>query len=284
MAETTAAVTMPALTPAPRRRAAPEPADAAPAPTAAATDATTAAAAAPTPATAAAPEPAAATPPTAAAPAAPAPEPATPPSPATDRRSLRTRRMLREAFAQLTAERGLDGFSIGELTERADINRGTFYAHYRDMADLLRFFEDEIIADLQSLKPRIQAVTLKELLAFDRKGLPPQVTVELFDLLREHGHLLRVLLSPSGDASFQARLRDRICTDLVRSVLPRKYTKTPRPLTEYYIAYYASAMLGLIQRWLERDMPEDSEEMARILLSVMMLRPGDPIELRGRAR
>jgi AcrR family transcriptional regulator len=202
--------------------------------------------------------------------------------PTEDRRSLRTKRMLREAFAQLIAERGLDGFSVGELTARADINRGTFYAHYRDMTDLLRRFEDEIIADLHALKPQIQTVTLRELLTFNRKGIPPRVTIELFDVLREHGHLLRVLLSPSGDAAFQARLRDRTCTDFVRSVLHSRYLKNPQPLTEYYIAYYASATLGLIQRWLERDMPEGSEEMARILLSVMMLRPGDSIELKGR--
>jgi AcrR family transcriptional regulator len=204
--------------------------------------------------------------------------------PTEDRRSLRTKRMLREAFAQLVAERGLDGFSVGDLTERADINRGTFYAHYRDMTELLRCFEDEIIAALHALKPRIRTVTLGELLTFNRKGIPPRVTIELFDVLREHGHLLRVLLSPDGDAAFQARLRDRTCTDLVRSVLHSKYLEDPQPLTEYYVAYYASATLGLIQRWLERDMPEGSEEMARILLSVMMLRPGDSIELKGRLR
>jgi AcrR family transcriptional regulator len=189
--------------------------------------------------------------------------------------------MLREAFAQLIEERGFDGFSVGYLTSRADINRCTFYAHYRDMTDLLTTFEEEIITDLASLKPKLKAVTIKDLLLFTREGTPPPVTIELFDLLREHGHLLRVLLSPSGDAAFQARLRDRLCEDLVRSVLHSKYTANPKPLTEYYIAYYASATLGLIQRWLQGGLTESSDEMARILLSVMMLRPGDHIELMG---
>jgi hypothetical protein len=64
-------------------------------------------------------------------------------------------------------------------------------------------------------------------------------------------------------------------------VLPSKYTTNPKPLTEYYIAYYASATLGLIQRWLQGGLVETSDEMARILLSIMMLRPGDHIELMG---
>jgi AcrR family transcriptional regulator len=189
--------------------------------------------------------------------------------------------MLREAFAQLIEERGLDGFSVGDLTDRADINRGTFYDHYRDMPELLQSFEDEIIDSLHSLRPQIQAVSIADLLAFNIQGTPPPVTIELFDLLREHGPLLRVLLSPQGDAAFQAHLRDRLCTNLVSSVLHSKYTKDPRPFTEYYITYYASALLGLIQRWLERGMPESSEEMAHIMLSIMMLRPGDPIEPKG---
>ena len=205
-----------------------------------------------------------------------------PPQLTEDRRSLRTKRMLSEAFAQLLEERGLDGFSVGDLAERADINRATFYSHYKDMGELLHFFEEEITTSVLSLKPMIQAVSLEELLAFNLKGIPPHMTVLVFDQLREHGPLLRVLLSPKGDAVFQAYLRDHLCSDLVRSVLHRKYTENPTPLTEYYISYYASAMLGLIQHWLDRGMPETSEEMARILLSIMMLKPGDPIELKGK--
>jgi AcrR family transcriptional regulator len=198
-----------------------------------------------------------------------------------DRRSVRTKRLLGEAFAQLLEERGLDGFSVGDLAERADINRATFYSHYRDMNDLLHFFEEEIVASFLSLKPKIQSVGLAELLSFNLTGTPPRVTVEIFDQLRENGSLLRVLLSSKGDPVFQVRLRDRLCSDLVRSVLHRKYTTSPTPLTEYYVSYYASAMLGLIQHWLDRGMPESSEEMARIMLSIMMLKPGDPIELKG---
>jgi len=198
-----------------------------------------------------------------------------------DRRSIRTKRLLKEAFAGLLEEQGLDGFSIGDLAERADINRATFYAHYKDMDDMLAVFEEEILSSLMSLKPKIQAVSLAELFRFTQTGTPPHVTIEVFDLLREHGSLLRVLLSSKGDSVFQAHLRDRLCSDLVRSVLNSKYTENPTPLTEYYISYYASATVGLIHHWLDRGMQESSQEMARIMLSIMMLRPGEPIELMG---
>jgi AcrR family transcriptional regulator len=199
-----------------------------------------------------------------------------------DRRRLRSKRMLREAFAQLIEDRGLDGFSISDLTERADLNRGTFYAHYKDKDDLLRCFEDEIIDSLGDFERRIKEVTLRDLVDVVSTGQPPHVAVELFDVLREHGVLLRVLLGPRGDAAFQVRLRELVCVNLVSGVLYQKYRDNPTPLVEYYISYYVSAHLGLMQHWLERGMAEPSEEMARIMVAIMFLKPGDSIELKGK--
>jgi AcrR family transcriptional regulator len=189
--------------------------------------------------------------------------------------------MLREAFADLAEERGLDGFSVSELADRADVNRSTFYAHFDDIPDLLGCLENELVNSLASLRPQLANVSLLEYVDFATRGSLPQVAIDLFCRLREQGPLLRVLLSPRGDAAFAARLRDQLCTDLIRSVLHEKYTKDPTPFVEYYIAYYAAALLGLINHWLEGDMQESDEEMARTMLSILFLRPGDPIRERG---
>ena len=197
-----------------------------------------------------------------------------------DRRTLRSKRALREAFAALVSEQGLGNFSVSELSERADLNRGTFYAHFRDMDGLLRCYEDEVVADLLHFEDRLRQVKLRELAMAKLSGEPPAIAVELFDALREHGTLLRALLGERGDAAFQTRVRDGVCANLIRAVLHSKYRDNPSPLTEYYIAYYASGTLGLIQAWLERGMPETSEQIARIMLTVLFLKPGEPIKLK----
>jgi AcrR family transcriptional regulator len=198
-----------------------------------------------------------------------------------DRRITRSKRLLREAYTALACERGLDGFSVSDVTDRADLNRGTFYAHYQDLPDLLHSIENDIIAQLMPFETMIKQVTLPELIAAVTTGRPPAVAVQLFDVLRQGGALLAVLLSPTGDPSFQARLRDLVCAQVVRAVLHKKYREQPTALVEYYVAYYAAANLGLIQRWLDRGMPEPSEQMARIMLAIMFMRPGDPIRLKG---
>ena len=202
-------------------------------------------------------------------------------STSTDRRSLRSKKMMRQAVADLISERGLGNFTVSDLTDKADLNRSTFYGHYSDLDNMILQLKQEIVDDLSNLRPLIVSLSFQDVLAFELAGEPPAVTILLFDILREHGQLLCGLLCANGDAQFQAELRDEVCADLIRTILDKKYTQNPSALVEYYIRYYSSALLGLIQRWLETGMIEDSQQMARVMLSIMFLRPGDSIKLKG---
>lgn len=53
------------------------------------------------------------------------------------RNALRSRRLINEAVAQLMQEKPLDKITVTDVVKRADINRGTFYAHYADVPDVL---------------------------------------------------------------------------------------------------------------------------------------------------
>src|SRR5258708_6390284 len=54
-----------------------------------------------------------------------------------DRRIQRTHQMLRQAFIEIMQEKGFAATSIQDITERANVNRGTFYIHYADKYMLL---------------------------------------------------------------------------------------------------------------------------------------------------
>jgi AcrR family transcriptional regulator len=49
-----------------------------------------------------------------------------------DRRVARTRQSLQEAFHHVAHEKGFVAMSVQDIAERANVNRGTFYAHYPD--------------------------------------------------------------------------------------------------------------------------------------------------------
>src|SRR3954469_9597785 len=54
-----------------------------------------------------------------------------------DRRVQRTRQVLQQAFMDVIQEKGFAATSIHDITERADLNRGTFYLHFEDKYQLL---------------------------------------------------------------------------------------------------------------------------------------------------
>ena len=62
-----------------------------------------------------------------------------------DRRIRRTKRLLRQALAELMNEKEFKDITVKEITERADLNRGTFYFHYTDTYDLKDKIENELV-------------------------------------------------------------------------------------------------------------------------------------------
>ncbi|MBQ9955091.1 MAG: TetR/AcrR family transcriptional regulator [Eggerthellaceae bacterium] len=196
-----------------------------------------------------------------------------------DPRIARTQLALREAFVSLLEEKGFEGITVGELCARANINRGTFYNHFRDKETMLHTYEDEILADLNRFQKAITGVGLRELVRFRIAKRPLPFLVELFDYLREQGSFLHAVLGPKGDASFGPKLRDAVCSKLIMSVLNEHYQNNPTPFVNYYVAFYASAYLGVITRWIETGMQESSEEMARIAMRLLFINPGEAITL-----
>lgn len=64
-----------------------------------------------------------------------------------DIRVIKTRRAIKAAFAALIEEKDLEKITVSELANRAEINKGTFYLHYKDIYDLHYSYMSDIIED-----------------------------------------------------------------------------------------------------------------------------------------
>ena len=56
-----------------------------------------------------------------------------------DPRVKRTRSLILRSFESLLAEKGFETISVQDVTDRAEINRATFYAHFHDKYELLDY-------------------------------------------------------------------------------------------------------------------------------------------------
>lgn len=65
-----------------------------------------------------------------------------------NRRVQITKRMLKEAMAELLERQNINTLSITELCEHANVNRSTFYAHYADQYALLQEIERDVLAKI----------------------------------------------------------------------------------------------------------------------------------------
>lgn len=63
----------------------------------------------------------------------------------------RSRALIRSALLSLLGEKGIDEITITELSRRADVNRGTFYAHYRNVSEVLEDIQNDVAAQLADL-------------------------------------------------------------------------------------------------------------------------------------
>jgi len=54
-----------------------------------------------------------------------------------DRRVLRTRRSIMQASREIMREKGFDAMTVQDIADRANVNRGTFYAHFADKYELI---------------------------------------------------------------------------------------------------------------------------------------------------
>jgi AcrR family transcriptional regulator len=196
-------------------------------------------------------------------------------SPDLDRRVVRTEAAIRQALIELIEERGFDALTVSDIAGRANINRGTFYLHYRDKYDLLEQTETEIIADLEGIFRRGALLTLEDLNNADK---PLPVIVKLFEYLRDNAALMHSILELQGDVSFQGQLKKAIERNLKFGVLTGG-----RPLTflvpgDYLISYLLSVHFGVVQVWLAHGCIESPQEMATILSKLCL---GGPLRAMG---
>lgn len=61
------------------------------------------------------------------------------------RSSVRSRRMIRDAFLELLDEKEFGKITVTDIVKQADLNRSTFYAHYPDVNGVIEEIQDEII-------------------------------------------------------------------------------------------------------------------------------------------
>lgn len=185
----------------------------------------------------------------------------------------KTKKLIQTAFIEVLEKKPFESITISDITNRANINRGTFYLHYLDKFDLLDQMEQQLFLDLWNHLDELQSRYLTTL-TFEAEH--EQLASTLFSFIEMHVPILKILLSDHGRAGFHIRLRNAF-SEKVRFNLEQHASfyanlKVPK---EYFIAFITSAFLGLIEQWIQNDLDKTPEEMTSLFIDIILFIQAD---------
>lgn len=179
-----------------------------------------------------------------------------------DRRVRRTKAMLRAALTELLKTKPVNEISVTELTEKADVNRGTFYGHYKDIFDMVEQLENEMFQEFSALLQAYPADALKH-------GLRP-ILRDVFAFLQRYGDMAAALLERDRDTRFLEQLKGMVA-ERVSLEWGRLYRFDNPREQAFCLSFLVGGVVGIIQSWLEGERKETPEELAA-LSEAMILR------------
>lgn len=176
-------------------------------------------------------------------------------SPVTDRRIRKTRAALKQSLTELLKSKNIKDISVKELTDLADVNRGTFYLHYKDVFDLLEQSENDLLEEFKT--------TLDSYNTDLVQGNPVIMMEGVYKLCRSNANLVSILIGENGDIKFLNKLNTVIrekCLNDWSFILKKQKL-------EHFDAYYSflvGGCLSLLQYWFSNGMKQSPKELATI--------------------
>lgn len=170
---------------------------------------------------------------------------------------------------QIIENKSFEAITVGDITKVAQINRGTFYLHYKDKFDLLDQIEQQLFEDLGNHIDELQKY-YSSMQKFEKNQ--EQLAATLFNSIKMHAPLLKIFLSDRGRAGFHLRFRDAF-SEKVRVNLEKNesfHTNLKVPM-EYYLSFITSAFLGLIEQWIQNGLDKTPDEMTALYIEIISI-------------
>ena len=176
-----------------------------------------------------------------------------------DRRVKRSLRLLKQAFIELLQERGFAATSIQDITDRAEVNRGTFYAHFPDKYALLDVIVREQFQQYLASK-------LPPTARWDRNNLRSLILAVLIYSREASFCPPREMIDPLVRRAMQDELAELLLQWLKQVPVTKTAWRVP---IEIMASMISCAILGTVARWCREERALSAEQMTNHILTVI---------------
>lgn len=175
-----------------------------------------------------------------------------------NRRTLYTKKIIKESLIELLKTNDIHQITVTSICNKANINRGTFYSHYKDAFDLLQSVEDELFDQI-----------LRYLNETPTEDYTDSLLIKVLELISENKDLCNILLCKQRDG-----IIDRIIYITSKANLKHLFYKSnefDESYFDYLIRYSVGGILAIIQVWLRNNLKESPEEIVKIINNINKL-------------
>lgn len=176
-----------------------------------------------------------------------------------DPRFLRTRKLIMEAFMELVIEKDFKSITIKDITQRATVNRATFYYHFIDKYELL-----ETVISEDVLRGVLKDVTSHE-------AIIPEVLVEIFFSLLSFQSGLATQCSRSYEA-FTPKIETIVKEELgrtFRDLLKHKYPTWSNEKVELTSIMISWSLYGMSTKYVKNGDRPSKELMKETFMTLL---------------
>ena len=164
-----------------------------------------------------------------------------------DRRVRRTRTLIKNAFIELLKEKDFSALTITELTQRADIDRRTFYLHYTCLEDIVMDIEKEAMDALHQLLLSMNDFNISSFF----NGLS--------NIINDNIDFFRIVTENNNYHRFIAK-----CKNVLKDVIRDQFLSTSSLSEEdfeIYCEYVSSGVVGIYCNWFITNSTMSLEEL-----------------------
>lgn len=178
-----------------------------------------------------------------------------------DRRQRKTREAIFKAFTQLLSEKDVNKITVGEIIERADIGRATFYAHFETKDSLLSELCQELFCHIfDSMESH---TAHRHIFQCDA---PDSVFLHLFQHLQKNDNQILELLSLQNSDLFLRHFKAGLIK-LVESQFEAFEGSRAQGLPkDFWVNHIASTFVETVRWWIDHNMQQSPELITEYFL------------------
>jgi AcrR family transcriptional regulator len=180
-----------------------------------------------------------------------------------DRRVIRTRELVLEAFRTLMVERGYEKMTVQHILERSGVGRATFYDHFKNKQELL----DSSVSRLQS---GLRNAWLQEAQGNRRAAEPLGFSLAFLRHLDSHRRIYDQVAGKSSEITLDRHMR-RMLGELAREDLMRRPgARRNSKALEVAVQFVSGALWSLAVWWLSTRSRLSAEELHGHFQKIML--------------